>query len=96
MEMENRHADRLSSAFHALSDPTRRAILARLDSSDPTQTTGRTRQHKLVHFATGQPLPSGSYAQVQIVRAAPHHLVGRFIEQTAAPRHKRRIAVLAG
>ena len=28
--MENRHADRLSSAFHALSDPTRRAILARL------------------------------------------------------------------
>jgi DNA-binding transcriptional ArsR family regulator len=32
MTMENRHADRLSSAFYALSDPTRRAILARLVS----------------------------------------------------------------
>jgi len=30
MAMEIRHADRLDSAFHALSDPTRRAILARL------------------------------------------------------------------
>ena len=30
MTMENRHSDSLSSAFHALSDPTRRAILARL------------------------------------------------------------------
>jgi len=28
--MESRHADRLNSAFYALSDPTRRAILARL------------------------------------------------------------------
>ena len=28
--MELRHADRLNSAFYALSDPTRRAILARL------------------------------------------------------------------
>ena len=30
MTMDSRHGDRLSSAFHALSDPTRRAILARL------------------------------------------------------------------
>ena len=30
MTMENRHSDALSSTFHALSDPTRRAILARL------------------------------------------------------------------
>ena len=30
MAMANRHSDPLSSAFHALSDPTRRAILARL------------------------------------------------------------------
>jgi DNA-binding transcriptional ArsR family regulator len=30
MTMEPRPADRLDSAFHALSDPTRRAILARL------------------------------------------------------------------
>jgi DNA-binding transcriptional ArsR family regulator len=30
MAMNDGHADRLSSAFYALSDPTRRAILARL------------------------------------------------------------------
>jgi DNA-binding transcriptional ArsR family regulator len=30
MTMELIHTDRLNSAFHALSDPTRRAILARL------------------------------------------------------------------
>jgi DNA-binding transcriptional ArsR family regulator len=34
MAMENRHADRLGSAFYALSDPTRRAILARLVSGE--------------------------------------------------------------
>ena len=34
MEMDSRHADRVSSAFHALSDPTRRAILARLASGE--------------------------------------------------------------
>ena len=32
--MELRHADRLNSAFYALSDPTRRAILARLASGE--------------------------------------------------------------
>ena len=30
MAIENRHTDPLSNAFYALSDPTRRAILARL------------------------------------------------------------------
>jgi DNA-binding transcriptional ArsR family regulator len=34
MAIENRHADRLSNAFQALSDPTRRAILARLTSGE--------------------------------------------------------------
>jgi DNA-binding transcriptional ArsR family regulator len=34
MTMENRHTDRLNSAFYALSDPTRRAILARLASGE--------------------------------------------------------------
>jgi DNA-binding transcriptional ArsR family regulator len=32
MAIQNRHSERLSSVFHALSDPTRRAILARLAS----------------------------------------------------------------
>src|SRR5690242_240940 len=34
MTMDTRNADRLSSAFYALSDPTRRAILARLTSGE--------------------------------------------------------------
>jgi DNA-binding transcriptional ArsR family regulator len=34
--MYNSSADRLSSTFHALSDPTRRAILARLVSGEAT------------------------------------------------------------
>ena len=36
MEIYNSRADQLSSAFHALSDPTRRAILARLVSGEAT------------------------------------------------------------
>jgi DNA-binding transcriptional ArsR family regulator len=34
MAIEQRHADPLSAAFHALGDPTRRAILARLASGE--------------------------------------------------------------
>src|SRR3979411_2431774 len=34
MTMHDRHSDRLNSAFYALSDPTRRAILARLASGE--------------------------------------------------------------
>ncbi len=34
MAINNAHSDRLSSAFYALSDPTRRAILARLASGE--------------------------------------------------------------
>jgi DNA-binding transcriptional ArsR family regulator len=36
MAISNRQANRLSSAFQALSDPTRRAILARLVSGEAT------------------------------------------------------------
>jgi DNA-binding transcriptional ArsR family regulator len=36
MAIQDRHAKRLNSAFHALSDPTRRAILARLSSGEAT------------------------------------------------------------
>jgi DNA-binding transcriptional ArsR family regulator len=34
MEMNSKHANRLNSVFHALGDPTRRAILARLALGD--------------------------------------------------------------
>ena len=63
---------------------------------DPSVLSGRTRQNKLVHFAPPKPIRVGAYATVEITRAAPHHLVGRFVELLSEPLHKRRIAVLAG
>ena len=63
---------------------------------DPSMTSGRTRQNKLVHFAPTTPLRVGSYATVEVTAAAPHHLMGRLVEVLAEPAHKRRIAVMAG
>jgi tRNA-2-methylthio-N6-dimethylallyladenosine synthase len=63
---------------------------------DPSVMSGRTRQNKLVHFTPTHPLRVGSYATVEVVSAAPHHLMGRFLELVAEPVHRRRIAVSAG
>jgi tRNA-2-methylthio-N6-dimethylallyladenosine synthase len=38
-------------------------------------------------------LRAGAYAEVEITRAAPHHLVGTFREQTAEARHRIKIPV---
>jgi len=63
---------------------------------DPGVMSGRTRQNKLVHFTPTRPVRVGSYALVEVVSAAPHHLMGRFVELVAEPQHKRRIAVSVG
>ena len=60
---------------------------------DPSVTTGRTRQNKLVHFVTEQKLRAGTYATVEIVRAAPHFLQGELREVTAEAVHRTRIPV---
>jgi tRNA-2-methylthio-N6-dimethylallyladenosine synthase len=62
---------------------------------NPELLSGRTRQNKLVHFSPPQPMRTGSYAGIEIVRAAPHHLEGRFVELLAEPLHKVRIPVAA-
>jgi tRNA-2-methylthio-N6-dimethylallyladenosine synthase len=62
---------------------------------DPSLTTGRTRQNKLVHFPAEQPLRPGTFADVHVTDAAPHHLTGELAEVTAAPRHRTRIPVAA-
>ena len=62
---------------------------------DPAVVAARTPQHRLVHFAPPRPLRAGSYAQVEIVGAAPHHLTGHFVELLAAPSHRTRIPVNA-
>jgi tRNA-2-methylthio-N6-dimethylallyladenosine synthase len=65
---------------------------------DPSVTTGRTTQNKLVHFepAAGQPIAAGSFADVRVTGAARHHLTGELIEVTARPSHRVRIPVSAG
>jgi len=62
---------------------------------DPDVLSGRTRQNKLVHFAAPVPVRTGSYARVEVVRAAPHHLVGDWIDLLAEPTHRIRIPVAA-
>src|SRR3546814_8104230 len=57
---------------------------------DPAILTGRTRQNKLVHFAS-DPIKPGSYATVRITGAAPHHLRGDLLEITAGAAHKTRL-----
>jgi tRNA-2-methylthio-N6-dimethylallyladenosine synthase len=63
---------------------------------DAGTVSGRTTQGKLVHVPA-QPgtLPAGTFAEVKIVRAAPHFLTGELVEVTAAPRHRTRIPVVA-
>jgi tRNA-2-methylthio-N6-dimethylallyladenosine synthase len=63
---------------------------------DPSVLTGRTRQNKLVHFASERPLRVGTFADVRITEAASHYLHGSLLEVTAPARHKTRIAVQAG
>jgi tRNA-2-methylthio-N6-dimethylallyladenosine synthase len=63
---------------------------------DGATLAGRTRQNKLVHFSPGRPLRPGTFADVRITGAAPHHLRGELVAVTAAPRHRTRIPVAAG
>ena len=60
---------------------------------DPSVVTGRTRQNKLVHFVPGVQLRPGTYANVEIVRAAPHFLQGELREVLAEATHRIRIPV---
>jgi tRNA-2-methylthio-N6-dimethylallyladenosine synthase len=60
---------------------------------DPAVTTGRTAQSKLVHFPAPEPLRPGSYAEVTVTGAAPHHLTGELVRVTAPARHRTRIPV---
>jgi tRNA-2-methylthio-N6-dimethylallyladenosine synthase len=62
---------------------------------DASITAGRTRQNKLIHFASDRPLRPGTFVAVRVVGAAPHHLRGEFVDITALPRHKTRIPVSA-
>ena len=67
----------------------------------PGVLAGRTGQNKLVHFAppaSGGAPAAGSYADVRVTGAAPHHLRGELVAVVATARHRMRIplAVHAG
>ncbi len=65
---------------------------------DPSVISGRTAQNKLVHFGPpdGGGVAEGSYADVRVTGAAPHHLTGRLSAVTARPSHRVLIPVSAG
>jgi len=58
---------------------------------DPSVAAGRSRQNKLVHFPVDHVPPAGTFADVVVTGAAPHHLTGDLVAITARPRHKTRI-----
>ena len=62
---------------------------------DPAALTGRTRQNRLVHFASPETLRTGTYARVRVTDAATFHLSGELVEVTAPARHRTRIPVAA-
>ena len=72
---------------------TEQATVEGPSRKDPTVTTGRTEHNKLVHFRSGQVLRPGTYVDVRVTRAAPHHLTGELLGVTAPARHRTRIPV---
>lgn len=62
---------------------------------NPDVVSARTRQNKLVHFVPPGPMRPGTYVLLDIVDAAPHHLMGEFVELVAEASHKTRIPVAA-
>jgi len=63
---------------------------------DPSVTSGRSRQNKLVHFRAPEPLRAGTYAEILVTSAAPYFLRGDFVGVTEVARHRTRIPVVAG
>jgi len=103
-------AEVVAERFERLRIVTERAGLARHDArvgrveevlvegpsrKDPAVTSGRTRQSKLVHFASA-PIRPGTYAEVVVTGAAPHHLRGDLVRVTRPPAHRTRLPLLVG
>jgi tRNA-2-methylthio-N6-dimethylallyladenosine synthase len=49
---------------------------------DPSKTTGRTRTNRLVHFPGSA--PAGTFREVRVTSAAPHHLEGEVLVPSGA------------
>jgi tRNA-2-methylthio-N6-dimethylallyladenosine synthase len=89
--------DRSASQRHAARvGRTEQVVVEGPARRDPTLTSGRTRQGKLVLFATPSTLRPGTYADVLVTGSGAHHLKGELVAVTAAARHRTRIPVAAG
>ncbi len=75
---------------------TEEVLVEGASKRDAAVTTGRTRQNKLVHFVAPAPIRPGSYAQVEITAAAPHHLRGELVARSEPARYRTRIPVASG
>jgi tRNA-2-methylthio-N6-dimethylallyladenosine synthase len=80
---------------HARIGRVEEALVEGPSKRDPAVTTARTRQNKLVHFPSAEALPAGTFVDVRVTGAAPHHLSGELVTVTARPRHRVTIPVAA-
>ena len=55
----------------------------------------RTRQNKILHLKSQESLRVGAYARVEVTEAPSHYLLGELVEIVAAPKHRKRIPVMA-
>jgi len=55
----------------------------------------RTRQNKILHLKSRDSLRIGTYALVEVTDAPSHYLLGELVEIVAAPKHRKRIPVMA-
>jgi tRNA-2-methylthio-N6-dimethylallyladenosine synthase len=55
----------------------------------------RTRQNKILHLKFQDSLHVGTYARVEVTDAPSHYLLGELLEVVAAPKHRKRIPVMA-
>ena len=83
-----RHAARIGK--------TEEVVVEGTSKRDDSVLTGRTRQNKLIHFPTANPIKAGSYATVKVTDAGMQYLMGELVEVTATPKRRTRIPVVAG
>ncbi|MHB1088249.1 MAG: tRNA (N6-isopentenyl adenosine(37)-C2)-methylthiotransferase MiaB [Acidimicrobiales bacterium] len=85
--------DRSALAKHTARVGQREEVLVEGPSRRNDQMlSGRTRQGKLVHFASpSEPLRAGSLAMVDVTYGAPYHLLGELASVVRGPRHKVRL-----
>jgi tRNA-2-methylthio-N6-dimethylallyladenosine synthase len=86
----SRHRDRIGRVEEV--------VVEGASKRDPSSSSGRTSQNKLVHFTPDptRPVAEGSYAMVRVTGAARHHLSGELEAVTARPSHRTRIPVASG